>query len=82
MRQDLSKQLQRNVLDTKFGKLQFVESEREQDGVTSRKETNIYTMEGKYITFIKAYWWDKDGIFKALDNERTEDLIYDKIGMV
>ena len=63
----------RNVLQTKFGQLLFVESE------PSKKETYVYTMEGKYITFIKQYWWDKDGIYAELDKESIEDIIYDKL---
>ena len=63
----------RNIIKTnKFGELLFVEGEG--------KETNVYTLDGKYLTFIKAYWWDKDGIAKALANERTEDIIYEKLG--
>ncbi len=70
----------RNILETKwFGRLLFVEAERNPDG-SSAKETYVYAPDGKYLTLIKAYWWDKDGIAKALANERTEDIIYEKLG--
>ncbi|MBP5722147.1 MAG: hypothetical protein J6X18_00985, partial [Bacteroidales bacterium] len=67
----------RNVLQTKFGQLLFVETEN--DSETSKKETYVYTMDGKYLTLIKAYWWDKDGIYAELNKERVEDIIYDKL---
>lgn len=59
------------VLDTKYGQLQFTEGEC--------GTTNVFTTDEKYITCIKAKWWDLDGIYAQLNNERVEDLIWDKL---
>lgn len=69
---------QRNVINTKYGELLFVEADRNDDG-SSRKECYAYTLDGKYLTLIKAYWWDKNGIIEELSTERVEDIITDKM---
>ena len=61
--------MQENYINTnKYGTLLFIEVGKEPDGVSSIKATNVFTPARKYITTINEYWWNLDGIQKAMDN--------------
>lgn len=65
------------VINTKFGNLLFIET-RDSDNNTN-KEVLVYTLDKRYLTFLKAYWWDLDGINAELAKEHTIEIIVSKL---